>query len=65
MGSRKFDKYGKINYYNDSQVRCMGPVYCENKKLSDSGHFFYLGRGAKKTGTKAIRGSHDNMAQYC
>jgi glutamine cyclotransferase len=45
MGSTKLDKYGIINYYKDSHVQCMGPVYCEKKKISDSGQFFYLGEG--------------------
>jgi len=35
MGSRELDKYGIINYYKDSLVQCMRPVYCEKKKLSD------------------------------
>jgi len=67
MGSRKLDKYGIINYYKDSQVQCMGPIYCEKKKISDSGQYFFLfwgEGGVKKTGTQAVIASHDNMAQY-
>jgi hypothetical protein len=65
IDSRKLDKYGIINYYKDSQVQCMSPIYCEKKLLSDSGQFFlFEGGSVKKTGTQAVRASHDNMAKY-
>jgi hypothetical protein len=61
-------KQGLKNYYKDSQVQCKGPVYYEKEKLSAFRlrTIFLFGGwgGVKKTGTQAVRASHDNMAQY-